>query len=127
MSNLTEQEIFDASYKGIIAQGGPAFIEKPGKCVYRTEKGRGCAVGVLMTDEEIEHIQCSGWQSASLKILLGMMPIERFSDHVTFLRNLQTIHDETAYQTHNDASFLTMYRERMQNLAHYHGLQVPDV
>lgn len=54
LAQATAQEIFDQSVKGVLAQGVPAV--QGGCCQYRTDDGLACAVGMLLSDEDIEYL-----------------------------------------------------------------------
>jgi hypothetical protein len=51
------QEVFDKMVTRLIAQGRPAWDENESSCMYRDERGGGCAVGVVLTDKQIELLR----------------------------------------------------------------------
>ncbi len=50
----TDKELFDRAIKALIAQGGPGIGLASGQCMYRTQDGRHCGVGVLLTQWPLE-------------------------------------------------------------------------
>ena len=84
----TDQEIFDAVARHLLAQGEKAAsVDEAGHtfCRYRTENGRACAVGCLLTDEEAAA--CEGCVADDL-------PMAWTRRHSTLLRELQRVHDQ---------------------------------
>jgi hypothetical protein len=57
------QEVFDKMVTRLIAQGRPAWDENEVSCVYRDKRGGGCAVGVVLTDKQIELLRLDGKNS----------------------------------------------------------------
>ena len=91
---ITPQEIADTVVTHLIRQGRQALREN-GRCAYRTETGLSCAVGCLLSDEEVAAIADRGQTSTTLKCLdAGLIP-ERLSGKAQsdLLAGLQTIHD----------------------------------
>lgn len=87
------QAIFDASTRGIIAQGGPAH--EAGNCMYRQETDDGvrkCALGQCIPDELYnEKIEGQGARGA-----VGMLELSISSVKLAFLEQLQSAHDGAA-------------------------------
>jgi hypothetical protein len=91
---ITEQEIFDQSTLGLIAQGGPSKAKDSPRCLYRGPGGRKCAVGILITDEEYKPEMDGDASSVQCLVDNGLLP-ERLKPHVHLLCVLQDAHDNT--------------------------------
>lgn len=95
---LTEQEIYDKVCEHLDQQGERAVtLSKDGKvpvsCAYQTEQGTKCAVGALMTDEELAQLQEGDLlKNDWVKIVEeGLAPVT----HIKLLRALQEAHDQS--------------------------------
>jgi hypothetical protein len=138
---MTKQEMFSKVYLGVIAQGGPAVQAGAGaqespECMYRTENGRKCAAGQLIPDAEYNPAMEYGTIQAELgdrsggggntrtfdnrEYFVKLVGAENFE----FLESLQATHDTNF--TLPDAKYLRQFVERMENLAHAWGLEVPE-
>jgi hypothetical protein len=98
LKNLTAQQIFDDVCLGLIEQNHKA-TNPQGQCVYRTTKKRGCAVGLLLTEEEATPAVLVGgsvWTLADA----GLLPT-RLHPFKELLSDLQSAHD-TAQADSND-------------------------
>lgn len=67
------------------------------KCVYRTEHGTGCAIGVLLTENELTDIEENGLnEGTSYSMLIATYP--RITERLGITRaegsQLQSLHDE---------------------------------
>lgn len=85
----TAQEIID-TVRARLADG-TGRATRNGNCVYRTEDGRGCAVGCLLTDDEYDPVM-EGSPVSALKGV-GLLP-DRLVPHILLLAQLQALHDD---------------------------------
>ena len=83
---MEAQEIFDTVTDHLRRQGCRS-VNKEGDCLYRGPDGLMCAVGCLLTDDEVENID-EGWEVDQI-----ILP-ERLENHVELLYALQHAHDE---------------------------------
>jgi len=61
ITQMTAQEVFDASVSHVIEQGEPS-ISDGGSCLYRSNKGNlACAAGVFLTDEQAIDMEGEYW------------------------------------------------------------------
>lgn len=99
MKPMTNQEIFDLSTRGIIAQGGPAFTLRDGAayCMYRTPEGRKCAAGQLLPDDEYEFAM----ENRTALAIAAFRPL--FTGGLDLLSWLQNAHDAAAAAEYGDA------------------------
>ncbi len=90
MSNriLTDQMVFDITAEHLVTQGVPALNGR--LCMYRTEDGLRCAVGVHFTDEEYD-ISLEG-KDVNALYEVGVLP-KRLVPHLALLVDLQAAHD----------------------------------
>jgi len=95
MSQRTKQEyqdFFDEATRRLGAQGYCA-VRPSGSCVYRTDEGYGCAIGIMLTEDEIAAI--SGRNGLVYNIILNHgdeLPTLAGYD-IEFLSALQRLHD----------------------------------
>ena len=129
---VTEQSIFNHSYKFLKEQGVPAKNMDNNVCMYEDYNTRNrCAVGCLLTKEELnKKIEVSSWyvpdslleskyRSTGNKVKiamkdfvggvdelgrLGVLP-ERFMPFVDLLCEIQSIHDECEDFTNIDEDY----------------------
>ena len=87
MTELTAQEIFDTVVQHLASMKEQAVYDD--KCSYRTPTGERCAVGVLLSDDEVPHLNGDVAQLHSR----GVLP-ERLVPHIALLGNLQHVHDD---------------------------------
>lgn len=86
----TQQEIFDASARFLVKQGARAM--RGLACVYEDKQGRRCAVGALMTDDEIGALRAAHMLDQNVQGLADLLP-ERLVRDAGFLGRLQFAHD----------------------------------
>lgn len=130
---MNRQEIFDKAVGGIIKQGGPAARQDSDGtfmgCMYYVEdSGRRCAIGQLLTDEQQSLVEEGegvismlgdgspddegeehDYDRAGLMELLGQPNLA----DITFLDQLQGVHDVAARETRGDESFLHVFKQRV--------------
>lgn len=117
MSRL--QEAFDKAVKGIIDQGCRAVSEE-GSCVYRGNNGTACAVGQLITDEQLEKYQVDNFGPA------GDLPRELVREiagcserALGLLSSLQRAHDRGVDGV---VGFVKGFKQRAIQVAEQFGL-----
>ena len=100
----SRQEVFDTIVTRLLAQGCSAVQETSENsigvaCTYRNEDGHGCAVGVLMNDNEIEYARKRGALTSSIWGLLDELNYAQYDDDdnsmTNFLVHCQVAHDES--------------------------------
>jgi hypothetical protein len=96
---MTPQEIFDTIATHLFEQGCQSV--KDGMCLYRTDSGLKCAVGILIPDEaydkKMDDIFGQGDTSIRSLILSGLLPSDlqkTFEDNQSLLLDLQWVHDQ---------------------------------
>lgn len=93
---LPKRQILDAVVERLVAQGGPAYETDRRACTYRTSCGKGCAVGVLMSDDEIEALSENGYLYGDILTALNVLEYSPSFDMRQFLVELQVVHDRFA-------------------------------
>ncbi len=87
---MTKQKMFDTVCIGAAKQKCRG-TDSAGNCLYLTESGNKCFIGMLMTDKELETV---GNKAMAVHILLCDFTFENFAvDGSDFLSDLQGIHD----------------------------------
>ena len=126
------QSMFNAAYRGITDQGGPAFrIEPNGEtmCLYRDKKrDRKCAAGHILPNRSYRK----SWETKAVG------QISWFKNNLTefeteFLNKVQNVHDGAVDQATNegdrddnfDQRFLTIWRSNMESVAAVDNLIIP--
>ena len=126
------QSMFNAAYRGIIGQGGPAFrIEPNGEtmCLYRDKKrDRKCAAGHVLPNRSYRK----DWETRAVN------QIRWFKDNLTefetdFLNKVQSGHDNAVDQVFDqkgrpedfDQRFLEIWRSNMASIAADNNLTIP--
>lgn len=96
---MNMQEAFDKAYTGIVKQGKIAVDPISLKCVYKTSDGAKCAVGHLLTDEDLNL-----WKDMNLfHKPIKLIPNDKWPDSIKgldmwFLQELQRAHDNAIMQ-----------------------------
>lgn len=122
---MTNQEVFNKVYKGLIRQGKRSLNDY-GECQYRIVKNGKllrCAAGQLIPKKdynpEFEGLPC---YSGSERInIVG----EYFRDEnidIVFLGKLQVCHDTT-----HEEDFVESFKDKMSRIAEEYGLTVPTL
>lgn len=94
INELSLQEIYDISTRGVLAQGCASAAG--GRCLYRGPNGTKCAAGFLMTDEQAAH-----GDGQHLQPTFGCQPCASGLDRerVELISSLQSAHDgATVYE-----------------------------
>lgn len=92
---MDNQEIFDKVVAHLRKQGGPS-VGKDGRCKYRADNGRMCAVGCLIPDE-LYHKEMEGnavLTGTVVDDVLEGMGVS--SDGFELLSELQMLHDRNS-------------------------------
>ena len=113
---ISAQEVFNQSISGIVAQGGPARDSR-GHCKYRTDSGRKCAVGQVLTDEEY-HLDMDNPKIGGAVHSITLP--DRLNPHFYLLEDLQGIHDDT-----DGDEDLPRFIADAAALAVHHNLEMP--
>lgn len=103
---MQAQEIFDTVTDHLRSQGRRSVNEE-GDCMYRGPDGLMCAVGCLLTDDEVEDIN-EGW--AVDQIILP----ERLKNHSELLYALQQAHDEI--QEEDEVTGENIFQRELTNM-----------
>lgn len=118
------QAIYDKVHAAIVAQGKGSM--NGSSCVYRAHNGSKCAVGHLLSNEQMTKYNISESMmppSFSPELLQELAPGARENDIVRFLNKLQSAHDEAAFSSEHDPSaFLSKFKEEMNTVADTFGL-----
>lgn len=132
---LTAQEVFDASYKAMVAQGKPSItqVREEGirRCLYRGPDGLKCAVGALLTDNEAAGLDSYRAHGVNVRALYedGKLPA-RLRPHLLLLETLQLAHDQIAFEFAGadkpDAVWLDEFKHSAANIAAERNLTVPE-
>lgn len=119
---ITEQEIFNKVWEHfVVNKAGPSI--NIGGCAYRGDNGTKCAVGVLLTDEEIKQMELALDRKCGIEGLsVDRLPLPpHLAPHENFLTLLQRVHDgATACATFSDQIKLAL-----EHFAEYHKLTIP--
>ena len=116
----TIQTIFDIVTKGIISQGGPSYDDSSEivSCCYRGPDGRKCAAGWLIPDNMFDPAM----NNMIISEVPEMLP-DKFRDELSFIRQLQRIHDDAQMDTTTDEGFMQLWRQNMAEFAKDKGLE----
>jgi len=144
MIDLSEQEMFDIAYVGVVSQGGPSTGVENGMptCLYLNPEGRRCAAGHVFAvafPDDVHKIDDSNGSAIWACGVLGLGHRDALMDSATvqFLLNLQHYHDNNGLKvlatqfnvqdSVSDSDFIESYKSGMASLAQEHGLVVPNV
>lgn len=96
----TEREVFEEIAAAIVAQGGQCSSADNGPCLYGDEKGRHCAVGWLLPEDDQRLMSAEGRVSDLLRIFnaekLGPNA-DWISSRLEMLTRAQDVHDYDNY------------------------------
>jgi len=95
MDTTIETKLLHTAWRGVRAQGGPSLLgpsalDGSSMCAYRGSRGRKCALGWIITDDEYTP-KMEGHGVVSLDIA-GLLP-NRLKPFVQLLEALQAAHD----------------------------------
>lgn len=95
LNDHTTQEVFDHVAAHLLSQNTRSRLEDShvvGGCAYRGTRGRTCAAGYIISDDEYHpSIESDKWEKALTK--LGYLP--ESTPHTELILSLQDIHDRT--------------------------------
>lgn len=114
---MNRQEAFEKAYKGIVAQGCRSHDGV--FCVYRGPNDTKCAVGHLLTDEQIEKHAIKNSDGALYfprALTDELLPNDNNGKY--FLAGLQAVHD--------GMESLDDFKARATEFAKSHNLTVPE-
>lgn len=123
---LDAQGIFNTVVLHLAQQGGPA-IDLNGHCAYRTNNGRKCAAGVLLSDDDYKPEMEN--RTACTAEVGPFLP----TGHLSLIRRLQMAHDNAARDTNDpDARWLNVHGQNgiarsLRNIAGEYGLSSAKV
>ena len=87
---MTKQKMFDTICIGAAKQKCRG-TDSAGNCLYLTESGNKCFIGMLMTDKELETVEDSPY---GIENLLSHHFFQNFKLYdASFLEDLQDVHD----------------------------------
>lgn len=125
--NERYQKLFDKAVQGILAQGCPSlgYVEdsygKPGGgCAYRGVNGSKCAIGHLLTDEQMKEYDIKEGTSPEMfpgKLLRELLPNMSYCSNLEFLMDLQDVHDKSSHSDVDANEFLKNFRMRAGKFA----------
>lgn len=118
------QKLFNEAGEKVIAQGRQSIDKSSNTCVYRGPNGIKCAVGHLITDEQIAKYiirPSSGVELFTITLLEEIAPGVNPSVAVEFLGSLQGCHDGCHFGA--GQSFITEFKDRMNVVARRLELQ----
>lgn len=107
----TDQEVFDKSIRGLIAQGKAAIVvtDRGGGdpdvcCVYRDSDGCGCAIGIVLPEHILKHKWMKNANSEdTMQNVHDLMKHHvralrpYLGNNMGFLNTLQACHDHAAF------------------------------
>ncbi len=115
---MTFQEIFNAAYLGLEAQGFKPALTSLGACAYRAEDGKRCAIGWLLKNpSNLEDISVKN-EDVWVKVAQELGLDSDDQDARNFITKLQYAHDF-------EPQFPDKMKERMEQLAKFYHLTVP--
>lgn len=120
---MNRQEAFDKAYKGIVTQGRGSSNDW--QCLYRGEGGAKCAVGQLLSDEQLTVHKVRNSQGANSlppALLSELLPDDPKAG--TFLSELQDAHDQATWCA--VPSFIEAFKLRAADVAKKYKLTVPE-
>lgn len=122
---ITPQSIFNAAWQRFIIEGRPPCIRRH-QCAY-SHNGNNCAVGAVMTEEQIQKITEEGLDKNTVEDIIEKHP-EWFAGGTEIITDLQySLHDKLAnvenggWREDKETRELA-YRE----IASMYGLEVPS-
>lgn len=126
MSKESMQKVFDTVYEALFKQGCKSTnnILGNGLCMYRGELGRKCAIGHLISDDQIKKYNvCENTTAVHLddNIVRELVPNVDPTIVKGFLYRLQNAHDNSDYQNFNSS-----FKKEMNIVAHDFNLKGID-
>lgn len=120
------QELLNKAVAGILAQGCQSYVDNDDEnyCAYRGPNCTKCAIGHLLTDEQIEKYNIEENQTPetfSKELIQELAPATLQHDTVQFFQDLQRAHD----LPDGGAYFIANFKKRIKDLALKWNLENP--
>ena len=115
---MSKQQMLDKAVKGLASQGfvqsrGPGITENPGRCAYRGNEGRRCAIGWLIPDDKYyPELEKNGEGHKLPKSVLNFRP-----SSMSLVWRLQLAHDRAINPD--------QMKQNLKDLAKEFGLRIP--
>ena len=121
------QDHFNKAYLGVIAQGGPSKREfmSGETCAYLGNNGRKCAVGHILTEDELKVMGAFCGSVIDLWDEFFRDYDHPFSQDATFYEDMQDAHDE--FFEYDEEEFVHRFKVKMMAIALEYNLQLPKV
>lgn len=133
---LTNQQIFDRVWQHfIVGKGKYGYNKKTERCEYKDINGHYCAIGIFMSDKQIEESQNEPINSFCFpkNIIMNIFgrptldPENEINSFGVFLRSLQEIHDDCAeMRERGDDQHRSEFKLSMERLAEKYSLEIPS-
>lgn len=117
MSKSNIQNWFNTAVAGLAVQGFERSLAEGGSCAFRGVEGRKCAIGHLISDEQLNALKACRWDEPPAFNVRREITKNEKED--VFLGRLQLCHDYSV--TANSM------KENLVALAEDNGLTIPDV
>jgi len=136
MLKKDKQALFDYVKGALLDQGGPGWHN--GACQFRGEKGRDCAIGVILPDWAVESIRkdrvdleaLNPWSLLEEVPVLGLLWGISKEEDMYFLNSIQSAHDNAAIGSEMGCSgkldlrfWPELLKEEFKQLAEYYNLR----
>lgn len=125
MIQYTDQEAFNKAYIEVTKQGRPSSCL--GQCLYRHPDGLKCAVGHLVSTQELRNLACR--KGIQLEHLSALTIADAIGVNGNLLQCIQRCHDRPALQSGARMLryFVPIFQKRMKEVAEEYDLTVPEV
>lgn len=120
---MSNQTAFDIAVKGILGQGGLSMSMDGETCVYRGDDDRKCAIGHLLSDDQIATYQIRPNQTVSNfpgGLLIELKAQYELTNEIIFLEKLQNLHDDCIC---TQEEFTEKFTKSANEFASFHKLQ----
>lgn len=104
---MTHQEFIDTFVATYVAHPENRSVDEDNFCMYRSEGGQRCAIGMYIPDEEYEVRMEDLTVSDSL--IMSVLPESVSRLGTLFLRSMQLLHDTKIYWTKTGLSKTGLY------------------
>lgn len=119
--NGGKQAVFDEIARRVVAQQRAA-VGSDGSCVYQAPDGARCAVGLLMSDQELGIVAKQNLNSTGIYTLFHRLDLPSDGDQRHFLSELQHCHDLASGADLSGEDFCTAFIKEMRRRASYDDL-----
>lgn len=124
---MTRQETLDKILEGLSKQNfRKSAATVGGRCVYQSENGDRCAVGHLLTDDDIIYVRSHGLLGASVYKLSNSCSDsirEKIYDHRPFLTEIQMWHDD---RLSTEGGLTQGARDELKDIAERYDVEIPE-